>query len=393
MRLPAPVRSGRPALPRVPGQTADGTDAAAAPPLIPPGDELRHALHRRLALASLTCGLPVLTIMGVLEARSPSASAQLLGLYAVMAVLCVWGILRVLRRGRLEGALRTIVAFNVVFVAMQAYAAGAGQSASAAQAGFSMLLMLIANSVLGYLVFEARRAGLLALGSFALAVVAGLLGFSRQGSTDMALPSVQLYLSTGTILLLLHALAWYKSRFVTQAQEQLRLEHEARTDPLTGLPNRRCLYQQITALLEPAGEDPPEPGQRGSVIMFDIDHFKRVNDLHGHLAGDSALTHVAGLLRASAQADETPGRWGGEEFMLVLPGLDEAGALCRAQTLRDLLHASPHPQVGVLTASFGVSACRAGDDLSRLVARADAAMYCAKAGGRDRIEAASSSGP
>ena len=205
--------------------------------MIPPGDGLRYALHRRLALAALTCGLPVLTIMGALEARrSPSASAQLLGLYAVMALLCLWGILRVLRRSRLDGALKTIVAFNVVFIAVQAYAGGAGQSASAAQTGFSMLLMLIANSVLGYLVFEARRAGLLALGSFALAVVAGLLGLSREGGAETALPSAQLYLSTGTILLLLHALAWYKSRFVTQAQDQLRLEHEARTDPSPGSP-------------------------------------------------------------------------------------------------------------------------------------------------------------
>ena len=129
------------------------------------------------------------------------------------------------------------------------------------------------------------------------------------------------------------------------------------------------------------------------MIMFDVDHFKRVNDLHGHLAGDSVLAHVAGLLQASAQAGETPGRWGGEEFMLVLPGAVEAAARRRAQPLRDLLHASPHPQVGALTASFGVSVSRPGDNLTRLVARADDALYRAKAGGRDRVEMAASGVP
>jgi diguanylate cyclase (GGDEF)-like protein len=364
-------------------------DSAGHPltPVIVPGDELKHALHQRLALAALACGLPVLAILWVLEARSPTPSAELLAVYAVTALLCLWGTVRVLRRSSLDIALKTIVAFNLVFIVAQAYAGGAGQSVSAAQTQFSMLLMLIANAVLGHLIFGSRRAGLLALGGFVLAVVAGLLG-ARQGGLDGALPSAQLYLSTGTILLLLHALAWYKSRFVTQAQAQLRLEHEASTDPLTGLANRRRLYQRVADLLEPIAGAQEEGGEGGSVVMFDLDHFKRVNDLHGHLAGDSALMHVAALLRASAQPGETPGRWGGEEFMLVLPGTGQAGALRRAQEVQRLLASSPHPQVGPLTASFGVSASLAGDDLTRLVARADDALYRAKASGRDRIEMA-----
>ncbi|MBB5361228.1 diguanylate cyclase domain-containing protein [Deinococcus humi] len=385
MRLPAPVRSGRPAPSRPSGQPVDSAGHPLTP-VIAPGDELKHALHQRLALAALACGLPVLAILWVLEARSPSPNAELIGVYAVMALLCLWGVVRVLRRSSLDVALKIIVSSNLVFIAAQAYVGGAGQSVSEAQTQFSMLLMLIANAVLGHLIFGARRAGRLALGGFVLAVVAGLLG-ARQGGLDGALPSAQLYLSTGTILLLLQALAWYKSRFVTQAQAQLRLEHEAYTDPLTGLANRRRLYQRVADLLEPvAGAQ--EDGEGGSVVMFDLDHFKRVNDLHGHLAGDSALMHVAALLRATAQPGETPGRWGGEEFMLVLPGIGQAGALRRAQEVQRLLASSPHPQVGPLTASFGVSASLAGDDLTRLVARADDALYRAKSGGRDRIEMA-----
>ncbi|MFK7604321.1 GGDEF domain-containing protein, partial [Deinococcus sp. SM5_A1] len=99
------------------------------------------------------------------------------------------------------------------------------------------------------------------------------------------------------------------------------------------------------------------------------------------------------LLQHSAQAGETPGRWGGEEFMLILPGVAEAAATRRAQDLRQRLLASPHPQVGPLTASFGVSTCRAGDDLTRLVARVDDALYGAKAAGRDRIHTAEMAAP
>ncbi|WP_192930872.1 GGDEF domain-containing protein [Deinococcus sp. AJ005] len=358
-----------------------------------PGAELRHTLHQGLALTALICGVPVLLILWGLEASSADPRVPMLGVYAVMALVCLWAGYRIVSGKSLEGALKITIAFNALFVLFQAYYGVVG-----GQVSLNMFLMLITNAVFRYLVFGTRSAGLLNLGMFGAALALVLLR-AVQGDLKLSFFDLQLFLSTGTVLMLLHALAWYKNSFIALAQKQLRLEHEAWTDALTGLPNRRRLYQQLELLLDPAHPDAafPDmtvpgkrtvPGQGGSVIMLDIDHFKLVNDTHGHLAGDSALTHIAGLLRQEAQDGETPGRWGGEEFMLILPGATGAGATCRAEALRQRLLASPHPQVGLLTASFGVSACHAGDDLTRLVARVDNALYGAKAAGRDRIHTA-----
>lgn len=344
-----------------------------------PGAELRHTLHQGLALTALICGVPVLLILWGLEASSGDARAPMLGLYAVMALVCVWAAYRIISGRSLERALKLIMVFNALFILFQAYFGVVG-----GQVSLNMYLMLITNAVFGYLVFGTRSAGLLNLGMFGM-ILALVLVRAAQGDLKPSFFDLQLFLSTGTVMLLLHALAWYKNSFIALAHKQVRLEHEAWTDALTGLPNRRRLYQQIGTLLDAGGAS---AGRGGSVIMLDIDHFKLVNDTHGHLAGDSALTHIAGLLRQGAQDDETPGRWGGEEFMLILPGVNGAGAARRAEALRQRLLASPHPQVGLLTASFGVSACHAGDDLTRLVARVDDALYAAKAGGRNRVQTA-----
>jgi diguanylate cyclase (GGDEF)-like protein len=119
--------------------------------------------------------------------------------------------------------------------------------------------------------------------------------------------------------------------------------------------------------------------------MLDIDNFKAVNDRLGHQAGDRILADVARLLRDGLGADGTVGRWGGEEFILVCPGDDEAAAAARAETLRQTLAAHRFADVGRTTASFGVAAWRPGDRVEDIVGRADAALYGAKRDGRNRV--------
>ncbi|MFK7604297.1 GGDEF domain-containing protein [Deinococcus sp. SM5_A1] len=269
-----------------------------------PGAELRHTLHQGLALTALICGVPVLLILWGLEASSADPRAPMLGLYAVMALVCVWAAYQIMSGKPLDGAVKITIAFNALFVLFQAYYGVVG-----GQVSLNMYLMLITNAVFGYLVFGTRSAGLLNLGMFGTALALVLLR-AAQGDLEPSFFDLQLFLSTGTVLVLLHALAWYKNRFIALAHKQVRLEQEAWTDALTGLPNRRRLYQQIETLLDPAHPDAAapdltsptqtSPGRGGSVIMLDIDHFKVVNDTHGHLAGDSALAHIAGLLTSCA---------------------------------------------------------------------------------------------
>lgn len=125
-----------------------------------------------------------------------------------------------------------------------------------------------------------------------------------------------------------------------------------------------------------------------SVVLLDIDHFKEVNDAHGHLVGDDVLVRFAGLLKESIRQVDKVGRWGGEEFLLVLPGTDLEQARQVAEKLRQVIAAETFPVVAHKTASFGVASLGPGDSVEKLVGRADAALYRAKESGRNQVQAA-----
>ena len=183
-------------------------------------------------------------------------------------------------------------------------------------------------------------------------------------------------------------LAFFLGRSL-ELSHQLAIAHEreqalARTDELTGLKNRRAFYEAGDTALEWARRY----GHPLSLVMLDIDHFKRINDSRGHAAGDSALRGLAEVLRSNMRASDVAGRLGGEEFALLLPqtALEEAAAY--ADRLRRTVAAHvvvyQHQEV-CFTCSFGVAQMRPSDDLDALMGRADAALYAAKEEGRDRV--------
>ena len=172
-------------------------------------------------------------------------------------------------------------------------------------------------------------------------------------------------------------------REVLALQEQLR--EQSLRDPLTGLYNRRYLEETLARELLRA-----ERQQRPiSLIMGDLDHFKEVNDRHGHPAGDQVLRAFAALLKRNARRSDVNCRFGGEEFLLVLPGMSKGEAAERAGQLCQSIAASPvacHGESIAVTASFGVAAYPGdGQTAEELVAAADAALYAAKAAGRNRV--------
>jgi diguanylate cyclase (GGDEF)-like protein len=154
-------------------------------------------------------------------------------------------------------------------------------------------------------------------------------------------------------------------------------------DPLTGLFNRNALEQRLAELDgQPTSE---EEGLSHALLLCDLDHFKRVNDQLGHAAGDAVLQDVAYTMRATLRAGDSIYRVGGEEILVVLPGANEADAIEIAERLRDAVH--DRRPVGVpVTISVGVAVSGPGSvDTDELVSCADAALYSAKAGGRDRV--------
>jgi two-component system cell cycle response regulator len=169
--------------------------------------------------------------------------------------------------------------------------------------------------------------------------------------------------------------------------DNARLERLAHTDPLTQLLNRRALTDRLQQEMERA----MRYDATLALLMVDLDHFKAVNDTHGHLVGDDVLRDVARLLRETIRTTDVAARYGGEEFLVLLPETDDGGAEAFAERIRVAVEAHPFEGSGGaalrLTASLGVAVFPAPRVVTAedLLVRADAALYRAKADGRNRV--------
>jgi diguanylate cyclase (GGDEF)-like protein/PAS domain S-box-containing protein len=158
----------------------------------------------------------------------------------------------------------------------------------------------------------------------------------------------------------------------------------ATTDALTEARNRRHLEQVAETEMAAARRY----GQPLSLLMCDIDHFKSVNDRHGHPAGDRVLVELAQRVRPHLRAPDVLARWGGDEFIIMLPHSTLADALQLAERLRELAASEPFPQVGTVTTSIGVADLQADESLDEWLERADQPLSEAKSGGRNTVRAA-----
>jgi diguanylate cyclase (GGDEF)-like protein len=159
-----------------------------------------------------------------------------------------------------------------------------------------------------------------------------------------------------------------------------RLAGEARTDPLTGLLNRRGFDEHASRELAHAGRD----GRPIALATFDIDHFKRINDDWGHIVGDRVLTRLAEVLAGETRGIDVAARLGGEEFAVLMPGSDEAGAEAFTQRVRAALAASDCSDVPEVRVSAGLTVTTVPAEVQVMLERVDSALYAAKRGGRDR---------
>ena len=184
--------------------------------------------------------------------------------------------------------------------------------------------------------------------------------------------------SFGISSLLISTLAFILAHWTEHQRRQLELL--ATRDALTGLGNRRAMEQDLQQAILASRRTRAAYG----LVIVDLDHFKHVNDRHGHAAGDEVLVEFAGLLRESVRQADGVYRFGGEEFLLLLPGADIAGLEIVVDTLRTRIAAHMRSPDGELTASLGAATLRTGESAQEWLARADAALYRAKESGRDR---------
>ncbi len=207
---------------------------------------------------------------------------------------------------------------------------------------------------------------------------------------DAAMIFRRLVTSLAVFALTFVVIAWIADRW---RDREARYHRLASVDSLTGLANRRRFFNLASQELARSRRY----GSALAIVLVDLDHFKRINDQHGHLIGDRALTHAAGILAREGRDLDVVARYGGEEFAILLPMTNTSGAKEMAERCARQLAASPLQVDGIgpirITASMGVVCAegRACDAIEDLLRAADAALYRAKEAGRDRVEVAAPS--
>ncbi|HET6794701.1 MAG TPA: GGDEF domain-containing protein, partial [Acidimicrobiales bacterium] len=184
----------------------------------------------------------------------------------------------------------------------------------------------------------------------------------------------------------LSALAWL---FIRAREGRDRSELAARVDLVTSVGNRRACDEQLARLLA----ENRRHGSGVGVVIVDVDHFKAINDRHGHAAGDGVLRQVAATISGCLRAEDFVGRWGGEEFMVLMGHTDAVGMVSAAERVRQALARAAFTTGGQtvsITISAGAALAGYCDNAADVLGRADSALYRAKAEGRDRVALAPS---
>lgn len=210
------------------------------------------------------------------------------------------------------------------------------------------------------------------INTLTMLVAIALVGRGRVFANDYQMLSFLFTTFTASMLALIFALR-------TRTQ-QARLEQLASLDPLTGVGNRRALEAEM----EIAGAIQRRHGARYGVLVMDLDHFKQVNDQHGHAAGDQVLIEFVERIQGSARIEDRLFRTGGEEFLLLLPGVDLDGLFSVAGKLLARVGERPFRGVGTITVSIGGVLLEEVGHWPEQIKRADALLYRAKLAGRDR---------
>jgi diguanylate cyclase (GGDEF)-like protein len=322
------------------------------------GAERRRLMEMELELRPVRTALFALLMVAIL-AMGPYLGFWPLGPLAGAAIGFAVGDLLASRSPKPEYPLMAAWCFSQLMIALAALRTGGAHSLFLSWPAIPAATLTTRFNIRGVLF------GVLYSAVLVVAVAAG----SEPGTV---LHHPQLVIAPVTVLFGVTLLS------TAMMHSDVRHRYQAVVDPLTGLLNRHAFLQRAPELLARQ-----RFGEPISLILADLDHFKEVNDRHGHLVGDRVLQAVAECLRSSLRAFDQIYRYGGEELIVLLPAsLEEA--VQTAERLRQAV-ACARPAGLPLTVSLGVACARPGETLEGLVARADQALYAAKAAGRDRV--------
>jgi diguanylate cyclase len=345
-----------------------------------------EALRRSVYLWSVVAGLPIIAVVWwVRQSADPftAVAYPLLGVVVAALGFALWR-----RWWHVVAIERAMIAtVGAFWLSKFGYLMALGPDEPLAwlelQQSTYFTVMLFAAFV--YMSFPTRVAIVIA---GAAALLVALVGAARlwpdhgPGTSEPFVGFVRYVVFLGVLIGALHVLSVLKSALAASRARADALAGLAYRDPLTDLANRRGLYDALERAMKHADRH-----QRPlSVLLFDLDRFKTVNDRLGHDVGDRVLRGVAAAVTRVLRAGDTLGRWGGEEFLVVAPDTDPDAALVLAERLRAAVADVPVPHAEVnVTASVGVTEHVPGESYDDLLVRVDGSLYAAKAGGRDRV--------
>ena len=241
--------------------------------------------------------------------------------------------------------------------------------------------------ILSFLILRTKRALLLSSIFFLATLIIGAASIIHFIAAGQAFPNmpllIQVYFASIFYIGVLYLVTRIKDHYVSEHLRAGDLSKLAMIDSLTQVDNRRLLTQVLKEDVARVERD----GRPLSVILFDLDRFKTINDSYGHNTGDEVLRQVACQIRQVIRTSDPFGRWGGDEFLVLATNTDGQQAVELAQRMRENLENCDFGSAGRVTASFGISTYQCGDTPETLIRRADMGLYKAKSRGRNRVEA------
>jgi len=346
-------------------------------------------VKRRVYMAALAGGVVSVVLLWANSGLTNPSMMVTFPLFALFSLGCIWALWR-----------RTL---PVLVIERIAFAGGAGfalihlahalyisEDLSGARTGVTEIsfLTLTALYVVATLVFD-RSAALrisLALFGTSFVLVLAKVVVEIQAGLDTGEVSWVIRMNgfMAAIVAFSYASSYVKDEMLRQRIAAETMRQLAHTDQLTGVANRRRFYSDLRDEMEKARRY----GRPLCVILFDLDHFKDINDSYGHERGDVVLREIVQAIEPVLRATDHLGRWGGEEFIIMTPETDLHQSHRLAERLRESIARHEIDTIPGITASFGIARYKADDTEQALIKRADEALYRAKTRGRNRVEAA-----
>ncbi|MGF1472843.1 MAG: GGDEF domain-containing protein [Rubrobacteraceae bacterium] len=347
-----------------------------------------ESLKRRVYLLSLAAGFPTVVLLWFTLGSDRPFVGFAYPILALYCGACAWMLWRntisLQAIEQITFVMLTALVFSNLTYNLYAGDGLADVTTELTETTYTSLAILC---LVSFLVFENNRAlqvSLLALGASLLLV---LIDSYSPGSGGLDVEEIswlfRMYAFLGSVVAFVYVIAYSKEQLVRQRTVAETMQRLAYTDHLTGLANRRQLYIDLETEVEVSRRY----DRQLSMIFFDLDHFKQINDTYGHQFGDQTLQQVAHVVESRLRSSDRLGRWGGEEFVILSPDTNLEQATVLAERVREELETQPsHSSTPSPTASFGVVQYHDGEDIETFLKRADEALYHSKSQGRNRVE-------